>query len=602
MTSGNAAEMTRFTEIGQRILSLVRHPLFWVALAALPLQSAHLGGPGLHDGEAMYAEIPREMRVDGTWITPRLNGSRHFDKPPLIYWMIGITQHLLGETEAAARLWSVLASCATIVLVGALGRTLYGERAGWISALIYATSLGPYIFGGQALTDPLLIFLIALAILGYLRGYVFPKDSNSLWPWLMYGSLGLSLLTKGIVGLGLPTAVIGSHVLLSGRLREFFSWRLFAGLGVAAIIAVPWFVAVASTNPDFLDYIFIHEHLQRFTGERFPRHEFLSLPVFLTLTLIWTFPWVPMVPQALKCAAQRLRRSGLRQSTDLLPLLWLTIVIGLFSASSSRLEYYSLPAIPAFALLLGKLWGELLEDGPDRPSLRGSLIGFGIMSVIMVSAALASYVILGPGKNLVFQAVASSWPTAGWTGGAEQVVALDRIRIPTLAAMAGAGIFTTAALVALFRSRPGVACGLLAVMMVPLFLAVQWGFMVMEPFMSARPLAEIVRRNAGPEDIIVTEEPPEYMWIGGITYYTKRMVYVLKNPEYAGIPPQHREPAARFLDWSGFEALWKSGRRVLMVTDLEKKADFEALLLRAGPVRIVGQCARGVVFGNSSEY
>jgi 4-amino-4-deoxy-L-arabinose transferase-like glycosyltransferase len=599
MVSMDSARIIPLANLGKGMVSLARQPVFWMALAYFVLLSLNLGRPALNDGEAMYAEIPREMRVSGDWISPRLNGTREFEKPPLIYWVIGISQEILGEKEGAARIWSVLATAATVLLVSAIGGNLYGHRAGRFAGLVFATCLGPFIFGGQVMIEPMLIFWISLAILSYLRGYVCPGKAAGFWSWLMFASIGLATLSKGLLGLGLASAIIGSHVLLSGRLRLFMNWRSLGGLGVVTVIVVPWHLAVGLANPDFFGYFLIHEHWQRFTGTRFPRHEFLSLPVFLILTFLWTFPWIAIVPQALKRAAHRLFHGDWRLSPDLLPCLWMVLVIGLFSAARLRLEYYALPAIPAFALLVGKFWDEMLVTGADRPSMRASVIALSVMSALLVSCALVSYVVLGPGKELVFKAVAELWPLAGWTSGPEQVAALERIRIPSLAAMVLAAVFTIAAAWALVRSRSVVACGFMAAMMVPLFLFVHHGFLVMEPFMSTRPIAEMVNRSAGPADVVVVQDPAEYMWIGGITYYTKRMVHVLKRPDYDRVPAHRREPADRFLDLQGLAALWKSGKRVLLVANEDLAAQLRFQLLAGGPVGVIGRCAGVMVLSNS---
>src|SRR5207247_6304614 len=55
--------------------------------------------------EGRYAEIPREMVASGDWLTPRLNGFKYFEKPPLQYWATAVSFSVLGQHEWAARLW-----------------------------------------------------------------------------------------------------------------------------------------------------------------------------------------------------------------------------------------------------------------------------------------------------------------------------------------------------------------------------------------------------------------------------------------------------------------------------------------------------------------
>lgn len=576
---------------------LLRHPIFWIVLALAPLLLVNPGSRHLSEGEAMYAEVAREMRTGGDWITPHLNGKRHFDKPPLLFWLTAAGQETLGETEFSARMWPALATLASIPVMGGIGSALYGGSAGWIAGLVFATSLGPYTFGKLVMPDLLLMLWINLAILGYVRGYSDKAGGTGAWPLVMFASLGLASLTKGLLGIGLPTAIIGLHALLSGRIRYFLSRRLILGLSITALIALPWVIAVSRANPDFLGYFFIREHLLRFAGKRFPPDECLSLPVFLVLTFVWTFPWLPFVPQALKRGICRLKTGPVRKGADLLPFIWMAVVIGLFSVSHSRLEYYAMPAMPAFALLLGKLWADVREPGPDRPSTRALTVALAIMTLVMALAAAVAFVVFGPWQDLVFQTIADSWPQAGWIKGPAEIAILDRIRIPALAAMAGGALCSAGALVAVLKSRPSVGMGLMAAMMAPFFAMVLWGFTAVNPVQSGWKTAQTVKQAAGPDDMVVFQEPYEYMWTGGITYYTKRMVHILRDPRFDGIKDRLREPPERFLDLDTLLDLWNSKRKVVVVAD-EMEGDLVGTLEKAGHAEILGKSGTHTVLSN----
>ncbi len=576
---------------------LPRHPVFWIILALAPFLLINPGARHFSEGEAMYAEVAREMRLGGDWITPHLNGKRHFDKPPLLFWLTAGGQEAFGETEFSARMWPALATLASVPVVGGIGSALFGGSAGWIAGLVFATSLGPYIFGKLVMPDLLLMLWINLAILGYVRGYSDKARGAGAWPLAMFASLGTAFLTKGLLGFGLPTAIIGLHALLSGRIRYFLSRRLIFGLSITALIALPWIIAVSLANPDFLGYFFIREHLMRFTGKRFPPDECVPLLVFLALTFVWTFPWLPLVPQALKRGIGRLKTGPVRKGADLLPFVWMVVVIGLFSASHSRLEYYAMPAMPAFALLLGKLWVDVLEPGPDPPSARAMTVAFIIMTVTMALLAAVAFLVFGPWKDIVFRAVADAWPQAGWIEGPAETAILDRIRIPALAAMAGGALCSAGALVAVLKSRPSVAMGLMAAMMAPFFAMVLWGFTAVNPVQSGWKTAQTVKQAAGPDDMVVFQEPYEYMWTGGITYYTKRMVYILRDPRFDGIKGRLREPLERFLDLDTLLDLWNSKRKVVVVAD-EADGDVVGTLEKAGHAEILGKSGTHTVLSN----
>ena len=81
----------------------------WLAgLAARPLYKTD---------EARYGEISREMAQSGDWVTPRLNGIKYFEKPPLQYWAGAAAIGFFGVHDWAARLWTGLLALAGVALV-----------------------------------------------------------------------------------------------------------------------------------------------------------------------------------------------------------------------------------------------------------------------------------------------------------------------------------------------------------------------------------------------------------------------------------------------------------------------------------------------------
>ena len=53
-----------------------------------------LGTTGLVDETPpLFDAAARAMSESGDWLTPKVNGMFRFDKPPLIYWLMGFFTH-----------------------------------------------------------------------------------------------------------------------------------------------------------------------------------------------------------------------------------------------------------------------------------------------------------------------------------------------------------------------------------------------------------------------------------------------------------------------------------------------------------------------------
>ncbi len=579
-----------------RYLAILRHPLVWIFLLSLPFYLIGVKSLPLWNNDAMYPQIGGEMLRSGNWITPRLDGIPHLEKPPLVYWLNAISLRVLGHSVAAVRIWPVLAACLTILVVGGIGASLYGKRAGWLSALVFSVSMGPFLYCRVVAVsaDVLLSLWTSLAILAYIRAIIEKSRHSGSWLLVMFACFGLAGLTKSLYGFGLPIVIIGLHAIPTGRWRSFLCRRTAWGILLTFAIAAPWHILVARANPDFLWCYFVRENFQRFAGDRWPRDEFLSAPLFLTFTVLWLFPWTGLLPQAVFRSFRRIRETRWLQANDLLICIWFLFIVGLFVASHDRLEYYSLPAVPAFALLIGKLWDDGLKD--EKPTLRRSMsLALAATAVILLLGAIAGWVVLGSLKNDVFKFLDAWWPYSGWSGVSAQIAVLQRIRIPTVVVLTGAAIFVLGASAALLRSRPRLACGLMIGIMAPIFIMSNWGFKLMAPFESSAPIVKILKK-AGPVQAIVIREPHEYQWVSGMVYYTGRKVYILKTSDLRDSVLDGR-PGGMFLSRQEFSKLWESGKRVVFVYDLSQNNEVSGLL-KSQPSKVIGRFGTRVVLEN----
>ena len=146
-------------------------------------------------------------------------------------------------------------------------------------------------------------------------------------------------------------------------------WIPWAGVLLFLAIAVPWYVLMEARNPGFLWYTVVDNHLLNLTRHRvFPDEDVpLSALEFLAVTAIGFMPWCLAVPWALW---RRLRGPWPTAEARawLLLALWAAGALAVFTLSPFKLPHYGLPAFPALALLVAKLWDEVLEGVPGAPS------------------------------------------------------------------------------------------------------------------------------------------------------------------------------------------------------------------------------------------
>src|SRR5215475_9850880 len=99
----------------------------------------------LDDVDTIHAEAAREMLVRHDWVTMYTDGVRYLEKAPLMYWSLATSYTLFGISDWSTRLPLMHGVLALILATYGLGRYSFGEPGGFYSAVVLATSVGPYI-------------------------------------------------------------------------------------------------------------------------------------------------------------------------------------------------------------------------------------------------------------------------------------------------------------------------------------------------------------------------------------------------------------------------------------------------------------------------
>src|SRR5438067_9628107 len=125
-----------------RYSSLAVILLLWVLIYLAGIFTPAL----LDDVHTIHAEAAHEIVLRHDWVTLYTDGIRYLEKAPLMYWGVAASYEVFGISEWSTRLPLMLGVLALLLATYWLGVTAYGERAGLYSAVVLATSLGPYIF------------------------------------------------------------------------------------------------------------------------------------------------------------------------------------------------------------------------------------------------------------------------------------------------------------------------------------------------------------------------------------------------------------------------------------------------------------------------
>jgi len=581
------------------------------------LQIGGLFTPGLLDDvDSVYIEIAREMLQRHDYVTPYINGIRFFDKPPLLYWMAAGSMHLFGIHDWAGRLPLAVAVLALLLTVYALGIRLFSsisptkapDRAGFYASLALATSIGPYLYTRFYIPDILLALWMTLAVhlfliaLDRIKDRIHSQQKSALLPCLAFAAvLALNVLTKGLIGLVFPIGFVLLYLAITKQLHLLLKLHLLASTAVFFVLAAPWHILAAQRNPaialpqglglpatgGWAWFYLYNEHIARFLSKRIP-HDYGLTPVWLfwLYLILWIMPWAIFLPTALAENIRTLRSRAIATAREheafLSLLLWALLVLGFFTLSN-RQEYYSLPALPALALMIGSILalGECTSSGIAHPATNRSALNWHLYTLVPLTtlvAIICGYFALTAGRPAPGTDIVALLTMAGSTEAYN--LSLSHVTDLTAAAMGffrgplaatALGMLGIGLISYLIRrkGRTYAANLTLAAAMTVTLLAAHEGLARFYPILGSKGLAlainEAQRNQPSPDDLIIIDG--ELTAGSTLIFYTGQQVHLI-NGRVNGLWYGSFWPDAPhiFETEESLRQLWASPRRIFLFT------------------------------------
>jgi len=452
---------------------------------------------------------------------------------------------------------------AVAVLTARLGMLLGSARVGLLAGLMVAANLEVFLFGRMVKPDLLFVALILLSIIAFARAYL---GAGRRALWVFYGALGLAALAKDVLGVVGPLIAVALFFYLTRESDAWPRWVPWSGVALLLVIAVPWYALVEFRNRGFLWYTIVDNHVLAIARQRvFPDEDVpLSALEFVAVTAAGFFPWALALPWALWRVLRRPWDTA-EARVWLLLGLWTVGVIGFFTFSPFKLPHYALPAFPAMALLVAKLWDEGIGGEGDAPSLRWllwpPLVG---LAVIAVASVLTWRGVLGlPSEAVSVADMASRNMAAQGQQASLDFLSQFRPLIGALALVSGLGAAGIA--LSLWRRQPALGAGaLLAAMLAFLPISVE-GLTVFAKGRSVRPIAEAVTIRIAPGDVVAHEGAIENS--ASALLILGRPVRIV-NGLQSNLSFGSTFQSAREIFWDGraLAEAWRGPQRVFLIT------------------------------------
>lgn len=341
---------------------------------------------------SQYALISMEMSQHGPWLEVYHRQADYLDKPPLLFWLSALSYTVFGISTWAYKLPSLLGAFVGIYATFRFTRLYYSFDIARAAAFILASCVGLFLLANDIRTDTLLLGMSAGAV-WTLAEY----HERHKWIHLIGAGafIGLAMLAKGPIGLILPVAAIGAHLLLARDWKGIFRWQWLVALVVTGIFLFPMCVGLYlqfdlhpektindRTGVSGLYFYFWEQSFGRITGENVWKNDttvFNFLHVYLWAFLPWPLLFIGALIQRIRTLfTQKWRIPAGEEGFSVGAFVLIFIAL---SMSKYKLPHYIFITLPWAAVLTAR-W--LYQTGTARRWIANSnLVFLGLASLVV---------------------------------------------------------------------------------------------------------------------------------------------------------------------------------------------------------------------------
>ncbi len=525
---------------------------FLIFLVFIPVYTVSINRP-LRDAESKYAEIPKEMLVTGDWITPHLDYVSYYTKPPLTFWVTALAYKIFGIHPWVARITNICWAFIAALLTGILAHKMFGSPAGPIASIIFLLTSEVYAY---CLDAGIEFGVISCNIASLIFFWLYyntnnKKQHNRLYLRLFYISLGLSFLAKGLLGLALPLIICLLYCFISNHfLKKLKGLIDLPGISLFLFLTVPWIMLISIKHPDFLKCFIINEHFGRLIGTLDSQDSLFPTWLFLAHVIGEFFPWIIFSPFIGQIIISCWKHKENERKKIIYLIVWSLTPLLLFCISKCKVDFYGLHVYPPLFIILSVAIKDMFISH-KKITIKWWKYSWLLLSIIAISC----YFILRLKNNM--DLIAS-------------------LNIPSIKIarqfLITSFVFTILMFFLLFNEKIKIFFFFLSFYMVSLFFFIKEMYIADYNKDSIKFAADIYNRysNNKIDDLILSEELPEFAHIAILPFYTGRPAYLLRNQKDSRLNFMQKERMKMCLDEKDFLSLVHKGIKIYFVGNIKK--------------------------------